>query len=165
VAYKTALGYFRESCTKLHVEDVDRRDLLKYPAFLRDEKGLSPRSVSNKFDSVTGFLKGQGVRGIVSKNDRPRFTQEEPEIYEKEELDALFAVCDEEERLWFEFFLCTGLREQEVMYTYWTDINLTHATLRVTHKPVHGWSQKRTRSGRFQSPQTSSSITCEKSES
>ena len=29
------------------------------------------------------------------------------------------------ERLWFEFFLMTGMREQEVMYTYWADINFT----------------------------------------
>jgi hypothetical protein len=29
----------------------------------------------------------------------------------------------------------TGMREQEVMYTYWSDINLKHATVRVSHKP------------------------------
>jgi integrase len=29
-----------------------------------------------------------------------------------------------------------------VMYTYWTDINLAHATVRVTHKPAHGWTPK-----------------------
>ena len=37
-AYSTALNYFMESCPKLHVEDVDRKDLLKFSAFLRDEK-------------------------------------------------------------------------------------------------------------------------------
>ena len=36
----------------------------------------------------------------------------------------LFAKCDPEERLWYEFFLMTGMREQEVMNTYWSDINL-----------------------------------------
>ncbi len=28
------------------------------------------------------------------------------------------------------------------MYTYWSDINLTHATVRVTHKPDRGWTPK-----------------------
>jgi hypothetical protein len=33
----------------------------------------------------------------------------------------------------------TGMREQEVMYTYWSDINLTASTIRVSHKPDRGW--------------------------
>jgi integrase/recombinase XerD len=36
----------------------------------------------------------------------------------------------------------TGMREQEVMYTYWSDINLQHATVRVTHKPDRAWTPK-----------------------
>ena len=54
------------------------------------------------------FLKAHGIRGLVGKNDWPRYTEEEPEIYEQEELDKLFAKCDAEERLWYEFFLMTG---------------------------------------------------------
>jgi hypothetical protein len=52
----------------------------------------------------------------LGKNDWPRYTEEEPEIYEQEELNKLFAKCDPEERLWCEFFLMTGMREQEVMF-------------------------------------------------
>jgi integrase/recombinase XerD len=63
-------------------------------------------------------------------------------MYEQAELDKLFKACDTEERLWFEFFLMTGMREQEVMYTYWSDINLNHATVRVSHKPDRGWTPK-----------------------
>src|SRR5438094_6414996 len=116
-AYTTALSYFTESCHKLNLEDIDRRDLLKFSAFLRDEKEQAPRSVYNKFENVMTFLKANGIRGLVGKNDWPRYTEEEPEIYELEELDKLLAACDEEERLWYEFFLMTGMREQEVMYT------------------------------------------------
>ena len=76
------------------------------------------------------------------RNDWPRFVEEEPEIYDKEDLETLFAVCDTEERLWFEFFLMTGMREQEVMYTEWPDVNLTANTVRVSHKPERGWAPK-----------------------
>jgi len=141
-AYSTALAYFVESCHKVNVEDVDRRDLLKFCAFLRGEKKQAPRSVHNKFENVMSFLKAQGIRGLVGKNDWPRFVEEEPEVYEREELDALFAACDAEERLWFEFFLMTGMREKEVMYTYWSDVNLTSSTVRVSHKPDRGWTPK-----------------------
>jgi integrase/recombinase XerD len=141
-AYTTALSYFTESCPKLFLEDIDRKDLLKFCAFLRDEKEQAPRSCWNKFANVMSFLKANGIRGLVKKNDWPRYTEEEPEIYEQEELAKLFAACDAEERLWYEFFLMTGMREQEVMYTYWSDVNLAHATVRVSHKPDRGWTPK-----------------------
>jgi integrase/recombinase XerD len=141
-AYTTALNYFQESCPKLHLEDIDRRDLLKFAAFLREEKEQAPRSCWNKFSNVMSFLKANGIRGLAKNNDWPRYTEEEPEIYENEELDALFAACDAEERLWYEFFLMTGMREQEVMYTYWSDINFKASTVRVSHKPDRGWTPK-----------------------
>jgi integrase/recombinase XerD len=141
-AYSTALNYFLQSCPKLHVEDVHRRDLLKFSAFLRDEKEQSPRSVYNKFEIMMTFLKAQGIRGLVGKNDWPRFVEEEPKVYEKEELDTLFAKCDGKERLWFEFFLMTGMREQEVMHCSWADINLARGTVTVRYKPEYGFSPK-----------------------
>jgi len=141
-AYSTALAYFQESCHKLFLHEIERRDLVKFSAFLRDEKEQAPRSVYNKFENIMTFLKAQGVRGLVGKNDWPRFTEEEPEIYEQEELDTLFAACYAEERLWFEFLLMTGMREQEAMYTYWTDVNFAHATVRVSHKLDRGWTPK-----------------------
>jgi integrase/recombinase XerD len=140
-AYATALRYFTESCHKINLEDVNRRDLLQFSVFLREKK-QSPRTVYNKFEHVMTFLKAQGIRGLAGKNDWPRFTEEEPEIYEKEELGNLFSACDAEERLWYEFFLMTGMREQEVMYTYWSDVNLSASTVRVSHKSDRGWTPK-----------------------
>jgi hypothetical protein len=68
-AYSTALSYFMESCHKLNLEDIDRRDILKFHAFLRDNKEQAPRSCWNKFATVMSFLKAQGVRRLVGKND------------------------------------------------------------------------------------------------
>jgi integrase len=141
-AYSTALGYFTESCKKMNLEDIERGDLLKFSAFLRDEKKQAPRSVYNKFENVMTFLKTQGIRGLVDKNDWPRFVEEEPEVYEREELDQLFKACSTEERLWYEFFLMTGMREQEVMHSAWPDINLTRSTVTVRYKPEYGFSPK-----------------------
>jgi integrase/recombinase XerD len=141
-AYSTALAYFVESCPKFDLAEIDRKDLLKFHAFLRDEKRQAPRSCWNKFATVMSFLKAQGIRGLVGKNDWPRFTEEEPEVYEQEELAKLFAKCDADERLWYEFFLMTGMREQEVMYTYWSDVNLAASTVRVSHKPDRSWTPK-----------------------
>ena len=141
-AYTTALNYFTESCPKLYLHDIDRKDLLKFCAFLRDEKEQAPRSVYNKFENLMTFLKAQGIRGLAGKNDWPRYTEEEPEMYEEAELDTLFKACTPEERLWYEFFLMTGMREQEVMHTYWSDVNFAASTVRVSHKPDRNWTPK-----------------------
>ena len=141
-AYSKSLAYFAESCPKLYLHDIERKDLLKFSAFLKDEKKLHPRTCWNKFSNVMSFLKAQGIRGLVGKNDWPRYVEEEPEVYEREELNKLFAACDEQERLWYEFFLMTGMREQEVMHCSWTDINLSRATVTVRYKPEYGFSPK-----------------------
>jgi integrase/recombinase XerD len=141
-AYTTALSYFTESCPKIYLQDIERADLLKFCAFLRDQKHQAPRTVYNKFENVMTFLKANGIRGLAGKNDWPRYTEEEPEMYEPTELDKLFKACDAEERLWYEFFLMTGMREQEVMYTYWSDVNFTASTVRVSHKSDRGWTPK-----------------------
>ena len=93
-AYRTALDYFTQSCKKTFLEDIEQRDMLRFSAFLRDEKEQSPRSVYNKFENVMTFLKAQGVRDLVGKNDWPRYTEEEPEIYEEAELKTLFDACE-----------------------------------------------------------------------
>ncbi len=141
-AYTTALNYFTQSCHKQNLDEVERKDLLKFSACLRDEKEQAPRSVYNKFENVMTFLKANGSRGLVGKNDWPRFVEEEPEVYEREDLDTLFAACDAQERLWFEFFLMTGMREQEVMHCSWDDINLPRGTVTVRYKPEYGFSPK-----------------------
>ena len=143
-AYTTSLSYFRESLdpSKTHLEDLDRLDMLKFHAFLRDTKKQSPRSCWNKFSNVMSFLKAQGISGIVKRGDWPRYTEEEPEAYDKHELDTLFSVCDADERLWYSFFLMTGMREQEVMYTEWRDVNFKEKTVTVRWKPQYGWTPK-----------------------
>ena len=141
-AYTTALNYFTESCRKLYLHEIERADLLKFSAFLRENKKHSPRSVYNKFETVMAFLKANRIRGLVGKNDWPRYTEEEPEMYEQEELDKLFNACNEQERLWYEFFLMTGMREQEVMYTYWSDVTFAASTVRVSHKRDRNWTPK-----------------------
>ena len=68
-AYTTALNYFTESCRKLYLHEIERYDVLKFVGFLRDEKKQSPRSVYNKFQTGMTFLKANGIRGLVGKNE------------------------------------------------------------------------------------------------
>jgi integrase len=83
-----------------------------------------------------------GIRSLVGKNDWPRFVEDEPEIYEREEVAKFFAACSGEEKLWYEFFLMTGLREQEVMYCTRSEVNLLRGVVTVRYKPEFGFSPK-----------------------
>ena len=154
-AYSKALAYFEESAGgSTPLAQINRTHLINFRGFLGDEKELSARSVYNKFESVISFLGNQGMVVLrqnkkgkmtvagISKEDWPSFVEEVPEIYEREEIDQLFAAATPEERLWFQFFLMTGMREQEVMYAYWSDLNLAHATVHVKHKPDRNWTPK-----------------------
>jgi hypothetical protein len=152
-AYFKTLAYFQESCAKTYIEEIDRKDMLRFAAFLR-EKGLAPRSCWNKFNVTLLFLKAQGIRGIVGKNDWPKFVEEEPEIYEKEELEKLFAACTPEERLLFQFYQQTGMREQEVIHTTCPDVNFTRHTVTVRMEAGVRMDAKELQRARDTNPQT-----------
>jgi len=141
-AYKQTLDLFLECCPKRHVEEVERDDLIKFAAWLRDARKLSPRTVWNKFGLAVIFLKKSGRRGLVAKSDWPQFVEAEPEMYEQEDLDAFFAACEPDERVLFETFLMSGLREQEVEHLEWTDVNFARGTLTVRQKPQYGFIPK-----------------------
>lgn len=139
-AYSKALDYFKASCNKVHLDEITPDDLLQYAVDLRDKYEHSPRTVSNKFEHEMTFLKKMGVKVPIDKNDRPTFTEEDPETYEPNEFQAMFAVCTPDERLLFRFFLMTGFREQETMYVAWK--NIAGGVIQVRHKPEWNWQPK-----------------------
>jgi integrase/recombinase XerD len=141
-AYEIALRYFTESCTKTYLEDIDRKDMLAFSKYLSKKRKQSQRSTWNKFSNVMGFLKVYGIVNILRTGDWPEYTLEDPEIYEPEQLSAFFAACSDKERLPFEFFLMSGMREQEVMHTCWPDVSFAHGSVKVSAKPKYGWTPK-----------------------
>jgi integrase/recombinase XerD len=140
--YEIALRYFQESCGKRNLEDIERMDLLKFTAFLKNEKKLSPRTVHNKFACVLTFLNSYGLPKLIGKKDRPRYVSEEVEIYEQDELEKLFKVCTPYHATLYKFLLMTGLREQEAMYCAWNDVNLNASTVNMRWKPQYGFEPK-----------------------
>jgi integrase len=141
-AYSVGLRYFRECVGNKPVKDIGRGDMLKFASFLRDEKNQSPRSAYDKFESVMTFLKHNDMKPKIKAHEWPRFVEEEPEMYEQETLNKFLAACDGDERLLFEFFLQTGMREQEVIYATDRCVDFANCTVSVKHNPKHGWTPK-----------------------
>ena len=140
--YSVSLRYFRESCDKCLLEEIERKDLLRFAAFLRDSKKLSPRTVHNKFADVLTFLQAQGLPKLVGKNDHPRFIEQEVNIYEDDELSKLHAGCSRYHSTLYDFFLMSGFREQEAMHVVWSNVRFNSNIIEMRWKPQFNWTPK-----------------------
>lgn len=72
-AYSKGLEYFAESCQKQYVEGVERRDLLAFAAYLRDERELAPQTCHNRFRYVVSFLKWCNIQTPATPSGYSRF--------------------------------------------------------------------------------------------
>jgi hypothetical protein len=63
-------------------------------------------------------------------------------MYEEEEIQALFKACDGDERVLYLCYLLTGLRDKEMRYLTWRDIDFRTQVIRVTRKPLYGFKPK-----------------------
>lgn len=140
--YKIAFAYFRQSCDKKCADELERIDLLRFVAFLRDKKKLAPRTVHNRFASILTFLDAQGIPKLVGKNDKPRFVKTEVEIYEDNQLVDLYLVCSLYHRMLYDFLLMTGFREQEAMHVTWENIRFGANVVQMRWKPQFNWTPK-----------------------
>jgi len=68
-----------------------------------------------------------------------------PPTYRQEEIDRIFAKCDDGERTIFSTLLLTGLREEELCYLTWADVelrDLDNSSIRVSGEGKEGFSPK-----------------------
>jgi len=127
---------------KTYVDEIIDEDLLRYQRELR-KQGKSPRTIYNRHRSVVSFLRFLRLDTKTLAPIPPKFEKSLPEVYSPEELNAFFAsIKDERLCLTFELLLKTGLREQEGMYLYWSNVDLKAGVLRVRSKPELGFTIK-----------------------
>ena len=141
------------------VEAVTRSDVDDYKSARSKEcsqqhKGrpITPRTINFEVAVLrTFFYFLIHERGMQIENPCARFksikdpkakARRKPPTYTQQELDKIFAKCDDGEKTIFATLLLTGLREQELYFLDWGDVDLKAETLRVTPKPAEGFSPK-----------------------
>jgi len=141
IAYKYCLELFAETCAKRFVQDVRREDLL---AFIRKlyELGNGPRTAYNRAVVVSQFLKAYGIAKLLHNRDWPDYVEPIRAIYEPEEITALLKACASNERVLYLCYLLTGLRDKEMRYLTWRDVDFRTQAIRVTGKPLYGFKPK-----------------------
>jgi integrase/recombinase XerD len=141
--YEVALRYFQESLPSgSPMNDVARKDLLRFSDYLRTEKELSGRTTWTKFAVVAQMLKQFGVAGLLKKTDWPRYVQAVPDTYRDDEMKSFFQNCDLRHRAIFRTFYMAGLRDQELQCLYVKDVDLGEQVIRVVPKPELGFIPK-----------------------
>lgn len=118
---------------RMFLEDITRHDILEYTAYLR-QKGNAPRTVANLISYLRTFFTTQNLPWPMLKTDRIRYTKKIVSAYSHEEVQRVMAVANQEEQELYQFFLCTGCREQEVAHACWTDVDFGERTFTVREK-------------------------------
>jgi integrase len=140
-AYKYCLELFADTCPKRYVQDVKREDVL---GFIRKlyELQCGPRTAYNRSVIVSQLLKSHGITKLLHNRDWPEYVEPIRPIYEEEEIQALLKACDRDERVLYLCYLLTGLRDKEMRFLTWRDIDFRTQVFRVTRKPLFGFKPK-----------------------
>ena len=127
-----------------NVASITRLDCLRFRQWLIDEHDNSARTAGNKLQRLSQFIKTvlklpQGKGPITIKDAKIGVVHKEPEVYEDWELEKFFAKCTFKQRCLYKLALTSGLRESELMYLYWTDLDMENCSIKVTAKPEYGF--------------------------
>jgi len=134
--YRYTLQQFYASTGNLVLSRVTTQQLYDFVGYLRRER-LSDRTIHNRVGEVVTFLRHFGIKDVTL---RVKYVEQKVRAYRPDELKALFAVATPEELLMFQFVLCTGAREQEVMHAEWNDIDFVDGLFTV--KAKQHWTPK-----------------------
>jgi integrase len=149
LAYSRNVKLFQESCAKIFLDQIDRADVLEFitacckQVSQRTGEPVGDRTVHNIFQNVNTFFLQNPLQQVTSesmgftpeqwktlRNKTLAYVEQEVREYSEEETADLFEACNEDEWLVWNFFLVTGMREQEVANCAWTDLTLLKGRFR-----------------------------------
>jgi integrase/recombinase XerD len=139
--YQTMLSSFINATTKAYLDEIDDDEIIHYVGELR-KRNLSPRTIENYCASLNTFLRRYQYKDRVKKQLVPRATEKIVRAYSLAQLKSIFAACSPLQRLLYQFFLGLGMREREVMFASWRDIEFERGLFHVTEKTDAGFSIK-----------------------
>jgi integrase len=137
---RLVLDEFVPLCSVIYVRGITRDDVLRFHTALR-KRGCKDRTVANKHDRLKAFLRFCKVDTAFMPGT-PKYEKGLPTIYTSAETTKILAAADEYMRLVLELGLKLGLREQEITYAEWGDVNWDESVFRVQGKSHWKWKIK-----------------------
>lgn len=139
--YAHALKQFTDSTRVKFIDEVTVDALKRFKADLESE-GYAGKTIDTRINVVYFMLKDNGNAARIPTKYMPVIEEEPAVPYTEEELKALFAAMDEEERIRYRFFLGSGCRDREVTFAAWSDIDFKAHTYHVRKKEDVGFKPK-----------------------
>jgi integrase/recombinase XerD len=139
--YRFPLAEFLKQSRLTYLDQVDDEAVVAYIAHLV-KLGKSASTIEGRIVTLTAFLRRYKLEKQFRCGHAPKPTLKLVRTYSPGVLKALFAVATPEERMTFTFFLQLGMREREVMFAAWTDIDWGRNVFRVTEKTDVGFRIK-----------------------
>jgi integrase len=108
----------------------------------------TPRNVNYEVATIRAFyyylqkFRDPSLANPAARLRPLQVTRSVVDTYDERELERFFSVCTEEERAIYKTFAYTGLREQELAYLYWADLNLRKGILTLRAKRELGFIPK-----------------------
>jgi integrase len=128
-------------CGKAFLDEVTKEDILHYHKTLR-KQGQTDRTVANKHQRLRSFFRFAELDVKAIMPSKPKYEKQLPTVYDPGQISALLAKADEYLRLVIELGTKCGLRELEIVYLGWPDIDWQFKVLRVQGKPSWGFKVK-----------------------
>ena len=123
-----------------YTRGVNREHVFAFHKALR-VRGCEPRTIANKHARLRSFFRFCKV-DLSFMPPAPKYEKKLPTIYSAAEVKAIRAAADPYMRLVIDMALKLGLREQELVYACWTDIDKDQTAFRVQGKPRLGFTVK-----------------------
>jgi len=149
--YDHALKQFIESTKVKYIDEVSV-DVLEHFKVYLERKGYAGKTCDTRINVVYFMLKDNGNTARIPTKYMPIIEEESPKPYSDEELDALFAAMNDEEKVRYRFFLGSGCRDREASFAAWSDIDFTHKSYHVCKKEDVGFFPKTHESREIQLP-------------
>ena len=159
--YRIALEHFQRLLGhRRFVEAITRADIEAYKLARVEEPALQKRSGRKVRPATVNFELGvvrswfnflRRELGLEIENpcqsfqplrDAASLGRGRPSVYTNEELERLFAACNERERVVFETLLLTGLRERELTTLTWEDVCLEPGREHIVVRAKPGFTPK-----------------------
>lgn len=147
-AYKNRLSFFTEFMPTGYLDEVDERRIRDFSrSLLRHEGDMSDRTRYNIVQAVKTFLLKHDNKAANPVLKEMGFPPTEVIPYSLQDMAKFFSVCDEREKLTFQFFLHSMCREREVAHCEVRDLLFESGVLHISPKPQRGFRLKGKRSG------------------